>query len=432
MTTMLATVQSLLPPPVTVTDAPVIAPIVAPVPTPAPVVVVAPVVVAPVVVAPAPVPTTIGECAATDPVVCYYNSKYDEFKIAVCTVYEKYGEFKYQTECVSPSKEDKLKGTITACGCCPDDNDASYCPITPVTAAPVTAAPVIPPVTAAPVTAAPVVPPVTAAPVVPAPVIPPTPCLDDPHFRFKQERDKTCEWVAEKPLQRSEKEWMRMDIPFFCPRACGVCSPTTAPSTPPSGAPSTPPTTTPVTAAPTGCDPELCFNDPDFKHKNCAKFDCDWVAKKTESRCYKENNNQNYDTVLDSCPESCATSVFCLEVASKAGSEGCSGDNKYLCPITCGLCDLCPETSTRVSLKSIQLRMGGCPAPVEAPSTEAPSTSHDPTPLATYKPSAFPSDVPSPLPTDKPSAFPSDVPSPLATYKPSAFPSDEPSESPTD
>ena len=74
---------------------------------------------------------TIDECAATDPVVCYYNSKYDEYKVAVCTVYEKYGEFKNKTECVSPSKEDKLKGTITACGCCPDDDDASYCPITP-------------------------------------------------------------------------------------------------------------------------------------------------------------------------------------------------------------------------------------------------------------------------------------------------------------
>merc|ERR1719487_2880649 len=127
------------------------------------------------------------------------------------------------------------------------------------------------------------------APVTSAPVVTPTPCKDDPEFRFKQERDKTCEWVAEKPIERCEKEWKRIDLSYYCPRSCGLCEPSPAPSSPPSGSPSTPPS-----AAPTGCDPELCFNNPDFKHQNCGKFDCDWVAKKTESRCYKENNNQNY------------------------------------------------------------------------------------------------------------------------------------------
>jgi len=61
-----------------------------------------------------------------------------------------------------------------------------------------------------------------------------------------------------------------------------------------------------------------------------------------------------------------------MEVASKPGSEGCAGDNKFLCPITCGLCELCPETSSRVSLSSLQqLSRGGCPAPVGSP---APTT----------------------------------------------------------
>ena len=195
-----------------------------------------------------------------------------------------------------------------------------------------------------------------------APMVTPTPCKDDPDFRFKQERDKTCEWVAEKPLQRCEKEWKRIDLSYYCPRACDLCGPSPAPSTPPSGAPSTPPTAAPVTAAPSGCNPELCFNDPDFKHKACAKFDCDWVAKNPDSRCEKEN-------VYSSCPESCTTSAFCLDVASKPGSKGCAGDNAVLCPISCGLCDLCPETSTRVSLRPLRLSRGGCPAPVEAPTT---------------------------------------------------------------
>ena len=312
---------------------------------------------------------TIDECAATDPVICYYSGKSNKAKIAVCTVTEKYGELTYKSECVSPSKS--LKGTITSCGYCPESTDAPVTsdPVVVPVPVPTPVAPVIPPVTAAPVTATPVVAPVTAAPIV-APTI--APCMDDPEFRFKQERDKTCEWVGEKPLQRCEKEWNQIDLSYYCPRACGLCDPTPAPSTPPSGAPSTPPTAAPVTAAPTGCDPELCFNDPDFKHKGCGKWDCDWVAKKTESRCYKENNNQNYDTALDSCPESCSTSALCMEVASKPGSEGCAGDNKFLCPITCGLCELCPETSSRVSLSSFQqLSRGGCPAPVGSP---APTT----------------------------------------------------------
>lgn len=205
-------------------------------------------------------------------------------------------------------------------------------------------------------------------------VVTPTPCKDDPEFRFKQEREKTCVWVAEKPLERCEKQWKQVDLKEYCPRSCGVCGPSPAPSTPPSGEPSTPPTgapSTPPSAAPTGCDPELCFNDPDFKHQNCGKFDCKWVGKKTESRCYKEVGKL---TVLQVCPESCAASDFCLEVASKHGIEGCDGDNKYLCPITCGLCDLCPETSSRVSSKPFQVSRGGCPAPVEAvPTTPAPT-----------------------------------------------------------
>ena len=124
----------------------------------------------------------------------------------------------------------------------------------------------------------------------------------------------------------------------------------------------------------TGCDPELCFNNPDFKHKNCGRFDCEWVAKKTESRCYKEDNNKGL-TVFAECPESCAASDFCLNVASKHGIEGCDGDNKYLCPITCGLCDLCPESSSRVSLRPFQVSRGGCPAPVEAVQTTPAPTS---------------------------------------------------------
>ena len=217
------------------------------------------------------------------------------------------------------------------------------------------------------------------APVTSAPVVTPTPCKDDPEFRFKQERDKTCEWVAEKPLERCEKEWKRIELSYYCPRSCGVCGPSPAPSSPPSGSPSTPPTAAPVTPAPTGCDPELCFNNPDFKHQNCGKFDCKWVAKKTESRCYKEDNNKGL-TVFAECPESCAASDFCLDVASKHGIEGCDGDKKYLCPITCGLCELCPETSSRVSSKPFQVSRGGCPAPVEAvQTTPAPTTTPVPT-----------------------------------------------------
>ena len=221
-----------------------------------------------------------------------------------------------------------------------------------------------------------------------APVVPPPPCIDDSTFRFKQERDKTCEWVAEKPPERCVKEWKQIDLSYYCPRSCGLCEPSPSPSTPPTGAPSTPPTAAPVTAPPTGCDPELCFNDPDFKHKNCGKYDCDWVAKNPDSRCAKKN-------VYSSCPESCATSDFCLEVASKPGKKGCAGNNAFICPVTCGLCDLCPHISSRVGLKPVQLsKAKGCPAPVQAPvqapSTEAPSVSNEPS----EDPTKFASEAP--------------------------------------
>ena len=355
---------------------------------------------------------SIDECAATNPVVCDYNAKSAESKIAVCTVTEKKGEFTYKTECVSPSKA-KTKGTIATCGCCAGD-DASYCPTTlsPVEApvvAPVTAAPVV-----APVTAAPVVAPVTATPApvtsTPAPVtVTPAPvtvsCSDTPDFKYKGEGKKDCAWVGAKS-KRCLKLWAGVELQSYCPRSCGLCGPSPSPSSAPT---------------PTGwCNPELCFNNPDFKHKNCGKFDCKWVAKKTESRCYKVNNNKGL-TVFAECPESCAASDFCLDVASKHGIEGCDGDNKYLCPITCGLCDLCPEASTRVSLKPLQVNglRGGCPAPVEAV----------PTPATSEIPSAVPSEIPSSIPSISPG--PSETPSVTPSEVPSAYPSEVPSMLPT-
>ena len=132
------------------------------------------------------------------------------------------------------------------------------------------------------------------APVAGTSVVTPTPCKDDPEFRFKKKRDKTCKWVAEKALQRCEKKWKRIELSYYCPRSCGVCGPSPAPSTPPSGSPSTAPTAAPVTPAPTGCDPDLCFDDPDFKHQGLGRKDCDWVAKKVESRCNKVHNTKQY------------------------------------------------------------------------------------------------------------------------------------------
>ena len=62
------------------------------------------------------------------------------------------------------------------------------------------------------------------APVAGTSVVTPTPCKDDPEFRFKQERDKTCEWVAEKPLERCEKEWKRIEITVDSGAYDNVCS----------------------------------------------------------------------------------------------------------------------------------------------------------------------------------------------------------------
>ena len=259
---------------------------------------------------------TIEECAESDEFLCDYSEKSGKAKVAVCTVSEKHGEISYKSECVSPSKS--LKGSIFSCGSCPE----------PATPAP-TEAPVVAPVTPAPVVAP------TVAPTA-APVIPPTPCFDDPTFRHKGERDKDCDWVAAKPIQRCDKEWMREDLTVYCPRACGLCGPTPAPSTAPSKGPTTPPTAAPVTPAPTGCDPDICFDDPDFKHKNDARKDCDWVAKKVSSRCNKVHNTKDF-TVQEMCPEACAFSEYCSDIAA----SGCVGDTKYECPIICGVCDTC-------------------------------------------------------------------------------------------
>ena len=274
---------------------------------------------------------SIDECAATNPVVCDYNAKSAESKIAVCTVTEKKGEFTYKTECVSPSKA-KTKGTIATCGCCAGD-DASYCPTTlsPVEApvvAPVTAAPVVAPVTAtpAPVTATPA--PVTATP---APVT--VSCSDTPGFKFKGDNGKDCAWVGAKS-KRCLKLWAGVELQSYCPRSCGLCGPTPSPSTAPTEAPSDTtgyPTEAPVTSPPTGCDPIQCFDNPDFKHKGKT---CKWVAQ-NPNRCSKSNTNYYKKLIFFSCPESCALSKTCQNI-------NCDEDVDNKCPITCGLCDSCP------------------------------------------------------------------------------------------
>ena len=264
-------------------------------------------------------PPTIEECAESDEFTCDYSEKSGKSKVAVCTVSEKHGELTYKSECVSPSKS--LKGSIFSCGSCPEP--ATPAPTESATAAPTESA------TAGP-TGAPSVSPTA------APVIPPTPCFDDPTFRHKGDRDKDCDWVAAKPIQRCDKEWMREDLTIYCPRACGLCGPTPAPSTAPSKGPTTAPTAAPVTPAPTGCDPDLCFDDPDFKHQGLGRKDCDWVAKKVESRCNKVHNTKDF-TVQERCPEACAFSEYCSDIAA----SGCVGDTKYECPIICGVCDTC-------------------------------------------------------------------------------------------
>ena len=173
---------------------------------------------------------TYEDCAAaSSPVLCGFNKKTGTDKIAVCQQKtSKKGGVSEKTYCVDPNK--KMKHSITNCGCCAEESSGKaspdYCPTPAPSAAPVvggTAAPVVggtpAPIagTLAPVagTAAPVAAPVTAAPVVS--------CVDDSTFQYKRDRNKDCDWVAEKPAARCIKKWKGIRLSEYCPAACNAC-----------------------------------------------------------------------------------------------------------------------------------------------------------------------------------------------------------------
>lgn len=109
-------------------------------------------------------------------------------------------------------------------------------------------------------------------------------CVDQP-LAFKDKAKWNCSWVGKKAGNRCKKQWKGSKLSEYCPVTCG-----------------------------TSCDGNddsgdddgdgNCVDDPNFRFKDKAKWNCAWVGMKATKRCKK---NWQGTPISDSCPQTCGS-----------------------------------------------------------------------------------------------------------------------------
>lgn len=95
------------------------------------------------------------------------------------------------------------------------------------------------------------------------------PCANVPSFRSEGKVGRDCTWVAEKPEKRCHLDYNALDnCPSVCSSSCN--------------------------------NNKVCGDDPTFRANDDDEKDCDWIAKKPQTRCIKDEN------ALHKCPSVCS------------------------------------------------------------------------------------------------------------------------------
>jgi len=105
------------------------------------------------------------------------------------------------------------------------------------------------------------------------------PCVDEPNLKFKNEKNKDCDWVGKKIEKRCGLNWKGKTLEERCPKSCQVCE-----------------------EDDNDDNEEPCENEPDtvgkFKYKNKDR-NCKWVGKRATKLCKKKALSKKCPTTCD-------------------------------------------------------------------------------------------------------------------------------------